>query len=81
MFLITKFNYFRWNFEIFKDNMHFYFMLGAVPIAVGITAVNVLQGPAVLKPIPEGTHLTLLILILNFVFIQKETAFASNSLF
>lgn len=36
--------------------MHFYFMLGAIPIAVGVTVANVLQGPAVLKPIPEGTH-------------------------
>ncbi|XP_023338049.1 NADH dehydrogenase [ubiquinone] 1 beta subcomplex subunit 5, mitochondrial-like [Eurytemora carolleeae] len=44
----------RWNYEIFKDNMHFYFMLGAVPIAVVVTVANVLQGPAVLKPIPEG---------------------------
>jgi len=35
-------------------------MLGAVPIAVVVTVANVLQGPAVLKPIPEGTHSTFL---------------------
>jgi len=44
----------RWSYDIFKDYLHFYFMLGAIPIGLLIGIVNLTKGQAVLKPIPEG---------------------------
>ena len=44
----------RWVYDKFKDDVHWYFMLAAIPIGIAITAVNVLVGPAELRPIPEG---------------------------
>ena len=44
----------RWVYDKFKDDVHFYFMLAAIPIGITITAVNVLVGPGELRPIPEG---------------------------
>jgi len=44
----------RWNWDKFKDYMHFYLLLGAIPLGAVILASNVYVGQAVLKPIPEG---------------------------
>jgi NADH dehydrogenase (ubiquinone) 1 beta subcomplex subunit 5 len=44
----------RWNYEKFKDYLHFYIMLGAIPLGALIIASNLMVGQAVLKPIPEG---------------------------
>eukprot|EP00088_Acartia_fossae_P022336 TRINITY_DN23566_c0_g1_i1.p1 TRINITY_DN23566_c0_g1~~TRINITY_DN23566_c0_g1_i1.p1 ORF type:complete len:171 (+),score=55.99 TRINITY_DN23566_c0_g1_i1:27-539(+) len=44
----------RWNWDLFKDHLHFYIMLGAIPIGMWITMANIMKGPAVLSPIPEG---------------------------
>lgn len=37
-----------------KDWLHFYVMLGIIPITIGLTLVNVFIGPATLEEIPEG---------------------------
>eukprot|EP00088_Acartia_fossae_P010765 TRINITY_DN1538_c0_g1_i1.p1 TRINITY_DN1538_c0_g1~~TRINITY_DN1538_c0_g1_i1.p1 ORF type:complete len:188 (+),score=31.84 TRINITY_DN1538_c0_g1_i1:43-606(+) len=44
----------RWNYDIFKDHIHFYVMLGVVPLGLAVLFANIYEGPAVLKPIPEG---------------------------
>lgn len=43
----------RFQWHKFKDLLHFYVLLGAIPIAVLIFGVNVFIGPATLTPIPE----------------------------
>lgn len=37
-----------------KDYLHFYILLGAIPIGTAITLVNVFIGPATLEQIPEN---------------------------
>ncbi|XP_011347058.2 NADH dehydrogenase [ubiquinone] 1 beta subcomplex subunit 5, mitochondrial [Ooceraea biroi] len=44
----------RFQWHILKNWLHFYFMLGAIPIGLIITYVNVFIGPATLEEIPEG---------------------------
>lgn len=44
----------RWQWHKFKDQVHFYILLGAIPLGLLITYVNVFIGPATLTPIPEG---------------------------
>jgi len=44
----------RWNYDLFKDSVHFYFMLGAIPLGLLVTFANIFKGPAALQPIPEG---------------------------
>ncbi|CAN7987542.1 unnamed protein product [Ixodes pacificus] len=43
---------FAWN--LFKDHLHFYFLLGVIPIGTFIFLVNVFIGPPQLADIPEG---------------------------
>lgn len=43
---------FQWN--KFKDNLHFYTLIGALPCIAIIFITNVFIGPATLTPIPEG---------------------------
>lgn len=43
---------FQWN--KFKDNLHFYTLVAALPIGSLIFLINVFIGPATLQPIPEG---------------------------
>lgn len=43
---------FQWN--KFKDNLHFYTLVGAIPCLLIIFGTNVFIGPATLTPIPEG---------------------------
>ena len=43
---------FQWN--KFKDNLHFYTLVGALPCLAIVFLTNVLIGPAQLTPIPEG---------------------------
>lgn len=43
---------FQWN--KFKDNLHFYTLLAVIPIGCLVFFVNVFIGPATLTPIPEG---------------------------
>ncbi|ESO07441.1 hypothetical protein HELRODRAFT_184136 [Helobdella robusta] len=38
----------------FKDQLHFYLMLGLVPIGLIIGGTNLIYGPAELKDIPDG---------------------------
>jgi len=44
----------RWSWNKYKDDLHFYFMLGILPILTFVFLVNVFVGPAKLAPIPEG---------------------------
>ena len=44
----------RYQWHKFKDYLHFYVMLGAIPISIIIFCANVFIGPATLEPIPEG---------------------------
>jgi len=48
----------RWNWDLFKDYIHFYIMIGAIPIGALIVGSNIMVGSAVLKPIPEGYNPT-----------------------
>lgn len=43
---------FQWN--KFKDMLHFYVMLGVIPITAIVFYTNVFIGPAQLTEIPEG---------------------------
>lgn len=43
---------FIWN--LFKDHMHFYFLLGIIPLGTLLFVVNVFIGPPQLADIPEG---------------------------
>uniref|UniRef100_A0A9N6WZE8 NADH dehydrogenase [ubiquinone] 1 beta subcomplex subunit 5, mitochondrial n=1 Tax=Lynceus sp. MCZ IZ 141354 TaxID=1930659 RepID=A0A9N6WZE8_9CRUS len=44
----------RWQWNKFKDYLHFYFMLGFIPVSIFVFCVNVFVGPATLSEIPEG---------------------------
>jgi len=44
----------RWNYDIFKDHLHFYLALGAIPLGLCIVVSNIFTGPAKLAPLPEG---------------------------
>lgn len=44
----------RWSWNRFKDLLHFYFFLGAIPATAFILYVNLFIGPAKLAEIPEG---------------------------
>ncbi|XP_023226479.1 NADH dehydrogenase [ubiquinone] 1 beta subcomplex subunit 5, mitochondrial-like [Centruroides sculpturatus] len=44
----------KFQYEKFKDSLHFYFLLGAIPLGILIFCVNVFIGPAELAEIPEG---------------------------
>jgi len=44
----------RYQWNKFKDFVHFYTLLGAIPIGIGVTLVNVFIGPATLEEIPDG---------------------------
>lgn len=43
---------FQWN--QFKDNLHFYTLIAVIPIGALVLYVNIFIGPAQLTPIPEG---------------------------
>uniref|UniRef100_UPI0021444B88 NADH dehydrogenase [ubiquinone] 1 beta subcomplex subunit 5, mitochondrial n=1 Tax=Vespula vulgaris TaxID=7454 RepID=UPI0021444B88 len=44
----------RWQWSKCKDLVHFYVMLGVIPLSILTFCVNVFVGPATLEPIPEG---------------------------
>jgi len=44
----------RFQWHKTKDYFHFYFLLGAIPVGIAITCINVFIGPATLEEIPEG---------------------------
>ncbi|XP_046827016.1 NADH dehydrogenase [ubiquinone] 1 beta subcomplex subunit 5, mitochondrial isoform X2 [Vespa crabro] len=44
----------RWQWSKCKDLLHFYVMLGVIPLSILTFCVNVFVGPATLEPIPEG---------------------------
>lgn len=44
----------RWSWNRFKDLVHFYFFLGAIPATAVILYINLFIGPARLAEIPEG---------------------------
>ncbi|XP_075980167.1 NADH dehydrogenase (ubiquinone) SGDH subunit [Anticarsia gemmatalis] len=44
----------RWQWHKFKDMLHFYAMLGLIPVGAIIFYTNVFIGPATLTPIPAG---------------------------
>ncbi|XP_029050624.1 NADH dehydrogenase [ubiquinone] 1 beta subcomplex subunit 5, mitochondrial [Osmia bicornis bicornis] len=44
----------RWQWHKTKDWIHFYFFVGAIPVALIIFYANVFIGPATLEEIPEG---------------------------
>merc|ERR1712025_493413 len=44
----------RWTYDKFKDDLHFYFMLGAIPSGLVIALSYMMVGSGELQPIPEG---------------------------
>ena len=44
----------RWQWHKTKDWLHFYFFVGAIPVATFVFCMNVFIGPATLQEIPEG---------------------------
>ena len=44
----------QWQWQKTKDFLHFYVMLGVIPLSILTFVVNVFVGPATLEPIPEG---------------------------
>lgn len=51
LFFITP-SRFQWH--KFKDSLHFFVMIGVIPVAALLTFVNIFIGPAQLTAIPEG---------------------------
>ncbi|EFN82172.1 NADH dehydrogenase [ubiquinone] 1 beta subcomplex subunit 5, mitochondrial [Harpegnathos saltator] len=49
--MVIKPSRFQWHKT--KDWFHFYFLLGLIPLGIGIFMVNVFIGPATLEEIPE----------------------------
>eukprot|EP00088_Acartia_fossae_P010042 TRINITY_DN14929_c0_g1_i1.p1 TRINITY_DN14929_c0_g1~~TRINITY_DN14929_c0_g1_i1.p1 ORF type:complete len:169 (-),score=31.77 TRINITY_DN14929_c0_g1_i1:77-583(-) len=43
----------RWDWDLFKDYLHFYVLLGVIPLGAIVVYANVFKGKAVLKPLPE----------------------------
>lgn len=43
----------RWQWHKYKDMLHFYTMLGLIPLGSLVFLINVFVGPAKLAPIPE----------------------------
>ena len=50
--LVIRPSNFQWHKT--KDYFHLYFLLGAIPMGIVITLINVFIGPATLEEIPEG---------------------------
>lgn len=46
----------RHSWHVFKDQLHFFVLLGVIPVLILVFCVNVFVGPAQLEPIPEGYH-------------------------
>lgn len=44
----------RWQWHKFKDLLHFYTFVGAIPLGLISLYANLTIGPAELAPIPEG---------------------------
>ncbi|KAL1123601.1 hypothetical protein AAG570_002677 [Ranatra chinensis] len=44
----------RWQYKKFKDLLHFYTLVGLIPVGAIIFYANVFIGPATLEEIPEG---------------------------
>ncbi|XP_049875826.1 NADH dehydrogenase [ubiquinone] 1 beta subcomplex subunit 5, mitochondrial [Pectinophora gossypiella] len=44
----------RWQWHKFKDMLHYYVMVGLIPVTAIVFYANVFIGPAQLAPIPEG---------------------------
>merc|ERR550519_759824 len=44
----------RWYYDKFKDDLHFYFLLAAIPLSLFTAYMNITVGEAKLVPIPEG---------------------------
>lgn len=44
----------KWQWTKFKDLVHFYVLVGVIPLTLFVTFINVFIGPAKLAPIPEG---------------------------
>lgn len=44
----------RWQWKKFKDLIHYYVLVGVIPLTLLITYTNVFIGPAKLAPIPDG---------------------------
>ncbi|XP_066596360.1 NADH dehydrogenase [ubiquinone] 1 beta subcomplex subunit 5, mitochondrial [Prorops nasuta] len=44
----------EWQYTKSKDLLHFYSMLGLIPVGITILLTNIFIGPAQLQPIPEG---------------------------
>jgi len=44
----------RWQWTKFKDLIHYYVLVGVIPLTLLVTYINVFVGPAKLAPIPEG---------------------------
>lgn len=43
----------RYQWNKFKDLLHFYLMLGLIPVTTIVMCCNIFIGPAQLQPIPE----------------------------
>jgi NADH dehydrogenase (ubiquinone) 1 beta subcomplex subunit 5 len=44
----------RWQWHKFKDMVHYYIMVGLIPVSAAVVYANVFVGPAQLAEIPEG---------------------------
>jgi NADH dehydrogenase (ubiquinone) 1 beta subcomplex subunit 5 len=44
----------KWQSKKFRDLIHYYVLVGVIPLTLLITYVNVFIGPAKLAPIPDG---------------------------
>lgn len=44
----------RWQWNKFKDMLHYYVMIGLIPVTAVVMYANIFIGPATLSEIPEG---------------------------
>ena len=44
----------RWVGDKIKDDIHFYVLLAGIPVGLWVMYMNITEGQAELKPIPDG---------------------------
>lgn len=76
----------RFQFNKFKDLLHYYLMLGLIPCGLGVMLTNIFIGPATLSEIPEGytpehwEYCRVKTLILNLLTISNINILSSTLL-
>lgn len=78
----------RWQWNKFKDLLHFYAMVGLIPVTAVVLYANIFVGPATLQEIPEGYtpkhweyHRVSITIFVELYFFTTIVLLASNNTF